>query len=431
MTVNPSNSYLLPESLHSLRTLIVDDDEFMLDVVEETLRSFGIREIARASSGEDALRTMNDAGRQPKLLICDLNMENIDGIEFLRHLGERQSKAAVLVLSASDARILHSVNALAGEHQLHFLGALKKPLEVAELHAMLLKLGQPEPERSADWSKRLAARDLLSAAQLEEGLRAGHAQMAFQPIFSVRRRQIVSAECLLRWRDPQRGVLPPELVVLSAEEHELIVPLTELVLRQALGALSEWSKTVEGLSMAVNLSTKSLSRLDMPEALLQIARAAGIEPQRIVFEVSEAGFFSDPAASLEVVNRLALKGFRIAIDDFGIGHSNLQKLNSMPFSQLKVDKSFVHDAREQAVARALVESSVSLAHTLDMVVVAEGAETPADLDFVIRAGCDEIQGHAIARPMPAEAFLPWKEIWDAGRAAGSSSLLHPYEAPQI
>lgn len=432
MTGNTPNSYRLPDALHMLRALIVDDDEFMLEVVEETLRSFGIEHVIRASSGEVALRAMDDPDRQPELLICDLNMENIDGIEFLRHLGARQSRAAVVVLSASDARILHSVNALASEHHLSFLGSLKKPLEVAELHAVLLKLEQKQAAVTADRrGYRAAPAELLSAAQIEEGLRLGYAQVAFQPIFSLRKRQVVGAECLLRWRDPQRGALSPEFVVLSAEEHELIIPLTEVILRQALLALREWSRTVEGLSVAVNLSSKSLNRLELPEALAQVARMAGVEPQRIVLEVTETGVFSNAASSLEVINRLALKGFRIAIDDFGVGQSNLQKLNSMPFSQLKVDKSFVQGAREQAVARAIVESSVNLAHTLDMVVVAEGTETQEDLELVIRAGCDEIQGHAIARPMPAEAFIPWKDIWDAGRATGSSSYLHQYEGPWL
>ena len=431
MTEAISNSYRLPDSLHSLRALIVDDDEFMLDVVEETLRSFGLRNVARATSGQAALRAMDLPGGQPELLICDLNMENIDGIEFLRHLGARQAQSAVIVLSASDTRILHSINALAGEHNLRFLGSLKKPLEVADLHDVLLKLRLPHPEPVEESSGRLRDAEYLSAAELAEGMRAGSAEVAFQPIFSVRRRQVVGAECLLRWKDPHHGSLPPEFVVLSAEERDLIVPLTEIVLRQALQALAEWSRLEEGLSVAVNLSSKSLSRLDLPETLSRTVRTAGIEPQRVILEVSEAGAFSNAASSLEVINRLALRGFRIAIDDFGIGQSNLQKLNSLPFSQLKVDKSFVQGAREHAVSRALVESSVSLAHTLEMSVIAEGAETQEDLEFAIRAGCDEIQGYAIARPMPAWAFLPWKKIWDAGRATGSSSYLHQFEGPQI
>ena len=416
--------YSLPEGLHSLRALIVDDDEFILDVVEETLRSFGIENVARATCGEEALRALDGPSQEPALLICDLNMENIDGIEFLRHLGARGCKAAVVVLSASDGRLLHSVNRLAAEHRLRFLGSLKKPLEVEELHAMLMKLNRLQAGNSAEENPRPANAGLLSAAELREGMQRGYAQVAFQPIFSVKRRQVVGAECLLRWRDPEQGELPPELVVASAEEHEFDVALTEAVLRQAVEALRQWSKTIDGLTVAVNLSSKSLQLLDLPEKLGQIAHAAGIEPPRIVLEVSEVGVCSDLASTLEVIDRLALKGFRIAIDDFGIGQSNLQKLNSMPFSQLKVDKSFVQDAREHAVARALVGSSVSLAHTLDMVVTAEGTETQEDLEFVIRAGCDQIQGYAIAKPMPAGAFLPWKEIWDAGRAAGSSSYLH-------
>jgi EAL domain-containing protein (putative c-di-GMP-specific phosphodiesterase class I)/ActR/RegA family two-component response regulator len=422
MTGTNSNPYLLPAALHSLRTLIIDDDEFMLEVVEETLRSFGLSDMTRATSGKAALRVIDSSQQPIQLIVCDLNMENIDGIEFLRHLADRQCKAAILVLSASDARILHSVNALASEHDLRFLGSLRKPLEVSELYATLLKHGRRIP--GGDERGVASTEKLLNAEQLEEGMRAGRAQVAFQPIFSVKKRRVVGAECLLRWRDPERGTLSPEPVVFSAEEHGLIIPLTEIVLQQALEALTDWSRSVEGLSVSVNLSSRSLNDLELPEILAGQVRAAGIETHRVVLELTETGVFADPASSLEVINRLALKGFRLAIDDFGIGQSNLQKLNNMPFAQLKVDKSFVQGAREHAVARAIVESSVSLAHTLDMQVVAEGTEIQQDLEFVIRAGCDKIQGHAIAKPMPAASFIPWLEIWDAGSAAGSSSYLH-------
>lgn len=424
MAARTANTLTLPEALCSLRALVIDDDQFMLDVVEETLHSFGIRQVACASSGESALRVIDDPGGKTDLLICDLQMENIDGVEILRHLADRECEAAIVVLSASEARILESVTSLASAHRLNLLGSLKKPLEIAELHALLLKFRPNAPKPEAGRRPALEALVSLSGEELEAGMRAGCAQVAFQPIFSVRNRQVVGAECLLCWRDEHRGVLAPEHVVYSAEQHGLIVPLTEIVLRQAVEALAQWSIAAPGLYASANLSSRSLSFLSLPEKLSNVVRQAGVEAHRVILEITETGIFADPASSLEVVNRLALKGFQLSIDDFGVGQSNLQKLNSMPFTELKVDKSFVQGARESPVARAIVESSVALAHNIGMQVVAEGTESQKDLEFVIKAGCDKIQGFAIAKPMPASALIPWKEIWDAGQATGYSSFLH-------
>jgi EAL domain-containing protein (putative c-di-GMP-specific phosphodiesterase class I) len=178
------------------------------------------------------------------------------------------------------------------------------------------------------------------------------------------------------------------------------------------------------MTVSVNLSSQSLNDLSLPEILSKVVRAAGIDPRRITLEITETGMAANTATSLEVINRLSLREFRLSIDDFGVGQSNMQKLKNMPFSELKVDKCFVQEAHDHSVAKAIVESSVKLAHTINMQVVAEGTETQEDLDFVIKAGCDQIQGYAIAQPMAAESFLLWKSIWEAGHAAGYSRLIN-------
>jgi EAL domain-containing protein (putative c-di-GMP-specific phosphodiesterase class I) len=349
-------------------------------------------------------------------------MDNIDGVEILRHLADRRFQAEIIVLSGSDVRILESVTKLAHEHSLRLLGVLSKPLDIDKLYAMLLRLnssstiGLPAP--------RVGKLADLRLEDLREGMESGCATTVFQPIFSLKEQGVTGAECLLRWHDDSNGRVAPEIVVAAAEQHGLIVPLTVFVLNEALQALSKWSQQARDFSVSVNLSSQSLNELSLPDTLLQVVRAAGVDPRRITLEITETGLAADTATSLEVINRLSLRQFRLSIDDFGVGQSNLQKLKNMPFSELKVDKCFVQEAHEHPVAKAIVESSVRLAHAINMQVVAEGTETQDDLDFVIKAGCDQIQGYAIARPMSAESFLSWKSIWEAGHAAGYSRLVN-------
>ena len=408
----------LPTELHSLRVMIVDDDDFILEVVEETLRAFGVHDVVRASDGTEALKTIDSLDTPIQVLICDLNMDNIDGVEILRHLSERQFHAPIIVLSGSDPRILESVTNLAREHHLHLLGVLSKPLDITRLHEMLLRVSvESETRQTAPKSRNLI---YLRPDELRAGIEAGCATTAFQPIFSLREQRITGAECLLRWQDARNGTICPEAVVAAAEKHGFIVPLTVFVLHQAVKALSSWSQLGKEMSVSVNLSSLSLNELSLPETLVNVVRAAGIDPRRVTLEITETGLTGDMATSLEVINRLSLRAFRLSIDDFGVGQSNMEKLKNMPFSELKVDKCFVQEAHAHPIARAIVESSIKLAHAIDMQVVAEGTETQEDLDFVIKAGCDHIQGFAIARPMEAESFLTWKSIWEAGHATGYS-----------
>ncbi len=412
----------LPKELHALRGMVVDDDDFILEVVEETLKAFRIRDVLRASSGSAALEQIDRLDHPIDVLICDLNMENIDGVEILRHLAERQFSAAIIVLSSSDARILESVTNLAHEHSLHLLGVLSKPLDVDQLHGMLLKLSARS--KPAPAPPKLNHFIHLRPDELRAGIEAGCATTLFQPIFSLKEQRIMGAECLLRWHAARHGSIPPEAVVASAERHGFIVPLTVFVLHQAVKALAKWLDKDGDMTVSVNLSTQSLNELSLPETLVNVVRAAGIDPRRITLEITETGLAADTATSLEVINRLSLRGFMLSIDDFVVGQSNMQKLKNMPFSELKVDKCFVQEAHEHPIAKAIVESSIKLAHAINMQVVAEGTETQEHLDFVIQAGCDQIQGHAIARPMDSESFPAWKAIWEAGHAAGYSRLMN-------
>ena len=197
-----------------------------------------------------------------------------------------------------------------------------------------------------------------------------------------------------------------------AEAQGLIDALLHSVFRQAVRCLAQWQAQGLHLTIAVNVSMDNLSALDLPETLAAMALAAGADVRGVVLEITESRLMLNPLASLEVISRLRLKGFRLSIDDFGTGYASLEKLSKLPVDELKIDQSFVRGSSVDVASRVILESSIRLGHSLGMRVVAEGAESFADLELLNDLGCDQVQGYVIAKPMPADRFLPWLQDWE-------------------
>lgn len=403
-------SALLSDKLESLRVLLVDDDEFVLDFVEDMLHSLGVKNVSRALDGNAALAAIDGAIRPPQLLICDLHMPGMDGIEFLRHLADRRFEGGVIISSGGDQRVIKTVESLVQAHKLRFLGTLQKPVEEAELLSTLINFTGTELNTSYGPILK------LTPEEIRAGLETGQVETFFQPKVTVADRRVVGAECLVRWRHPERGLVQPAAFISVAEEHGLIDGLTMAVFSKAIAHLSEWTRLGHDLKVSVNVSMDNLNRLDLPEVFADIAGKAGVELGRVILEMTESRLMSDIATSLEIITRLRLKGFGLSIDDFGTGYSSMEKLKQLPFTELKVDRTFVCGATKDGVARAILESSVQMGHALGMSVVAEGAETQEDWDLLVAIGCDEVQGYIAARPMPAEEFIAWKIRWEASNS---------------
>ncbi|MBA6327905.1 EAL domain-containing response regulator [Colwellia sp. MB02u-6] len=397
----------LPDEIKSLRVLLVDDDEFMLDIIEEVLSQWGIENISRANSGTEALAQVAGAVEQFQLLFCDLQMPEMDGIECLRHVSDLNYEGAVILLSGANARLLDTVGNLLMEHKLNYVGALEKPIDQALLYALLKKLSGAVPKTQIQ-----SPLELLTPDEVREGLETGCVELFFQPKIAVNGQRVLGAECLLRWRHPVQGIISPLAVIPVAEAHGLIDTLTLQIFTKAMGYLGEWTRQGHALRVSVNISVDNLQHLDLPDVLASIVRQAGIETHQVMLEVTESSIIRDLTTSLEIITRLRLLGFGLSIDDFGTGNSSMEKLKQMPFTELKVDRAFVFGAANDPVARAIFESSVKLGHSLGMKVVAEGAETQEDLDLVTTLNCDELQGYVIAKPMPAIEFIKWKKCWE-------------------
>ena len=408
MTKQISNfSALLSDTLEYLRVLLVDDDEFVLDFVEDMLRGLGVQSVSRSLDGNAALAVIDGALRPPQLVICDLTMPGMDGIEFMRHLADRRFGGGVILSSGSDGRVIKTVESLVLAHKLHFLGTLQKPIEEAALLAMLTGFIGAVPQKSGYGSILQ-----LTPEEIRTGLDADQVETFFQPKVMLTDRRVVGAECLARWRHPQRGLIQPVAFISVAEENGLIDDLTMAVFRKAMAYFKEWIRQGHDLKVSVNVSMDNLNRLDLPEVFADIVGQAGVAPHRVILEMTESRLMSNIATSLEIITRLRLKGFGLSIDDFGTGYSSMEKVKQLPFTELKVDRTFVCGAARDNVARTILESSVQMGHALGMSVIAEGAESEEDWDLLRTVGCDEVQGYYVAMPMPAEEFIAWKTRWE-------------------
>jgi EAL domain-containing protein (putative c-di-GMP-specific phosphodiesterase class I) len=311
--------------------------------------------------------------------------------------------AGLILISGFDSGVLHSAQKLAVEQGLDFIGSLSKPFRHQELFALLSNLSHV-PRRSGAAE---AARYTTTAEELRIALQRGELTVFYQPKIDLKTRLPSSLEALVRWQHPVNGLLAPDLFIPLAEQHGLIDPLTWVVLRQVAAQCRAWRDMGLELPVAVNMSASTLRDLNLPELMSWLTDEHAIAPGQIMLEVTETALMQELVKSLDILTRLRMKGFRLSIDDFGTGYSSLVQLHRAPFSELKIDRSFVLDMASEKEACAIVETVIVLGHKLGMQVVAEGVETQATLDQLAAMGCDLAQGFHISRPLPGDAVTEW------------------------
>jgi EAL domain-containing protein (putative c-di-GMP-specific phosphodiesterase class I)/FixJ family two-component response regulator len=389
----------------ALGYLIVDDEAFIRGLIERILRKMGAQRVEAATGGQLALDAL-DRGATPDIILCDLNMPGMDGIEFLRHLVNRGFAGGVALISGEDKRILETVARLGMAQNLNILGSLSKPITPNALADLVARF---DATRRATQKRRDAA--AVDPEHLRTAIGEGRITVHYQPKVSVETRALVGVEALARWIDPALGFVPPDAFIPVAEEQGLIDDLTLSVLTQALAQGALWRSQGLDIKVAVNLSVNNLHRLDFPEFIMALAQAKDTAPNRLILELTESRLITDMVRSLEILTRLRLKGLELSIDDFGTGHSSLEQLRRIPFTELKVDRAFVHGATTDDTARSILESAVSLARRLGMTTVAEGVENQEDWDLCARLGVDLIQGYFVCRPLPAPDLDLWRSTW--------------------
>jgi len=246
-------------------------------------------------------------------------------------------------------------------------------------------------------------RDTATRLDLSQRLRSAlnkkELRLVYQPQYALPQKRIVGVEALLRWRTEPYGEVPPDRFIPIAEETGLIVPIGEWVLHQALSQCRQWSERGMPLRMAVNVSAVQIYRDDFTRVLEQVLRDTGADPSLVEIELTESTVMGDTEVIRETFDSIRRLGVSVAIDDFGTGYSSLAYLRRFHVSKLKIDKSFVHDIPHDEESGAIAEAIVHMAHSLRLKVIAEGVETGEQLAFLSGAGCDEIQGYLLSRPV--------------------------------
>ncbi|MCF6745150.1 bifunctional diguanylate cyclase/phosphodiesterase [Blastococcus sp. KM273128] len=246
---------------------------------------------------------------------------------------------------------------------------------------------------------------LRTFGELRRAIRDGELRVHYQPRVSVADGRVTGVEALVRWEHPERGLVPPAEFIPLAEQTGLIRPLTDAVLDQALTAGRRWRDAGLELTVGVNLSARSLLDTGLADRVAELLLAHALPATALELEITESAAMKDPGRALEVLHRLRDLGVELSVDDYGTGHASLAYLTRLPVGTLKIDRSFVQTMELDAADRTIVRSTVDLAHSLGLQVVAEGVETRATWEELARLGCDSAQGYWLARPMP-DADVP-------------------------
>jgi EAL domain-containing protein (putative c-di-GMP-specific phosphodiesterase class I)/CheY-like chemotaxis protein len=390
---------LAPANIGEIRFLVVEDHGFQRWVIGNLLATLGAKHVYSAPDGIAALELYKTLEPPVDIIVSDLDMPGMDGMEFIRHVGEVGRPVSVIVASGLDRSLVASVESMARAYGVHLLGAIEKPATAKKLSAAIAAYGA-----GPQGAERAKPAPVLPLEEILHGLARDEFAPYFQAKMDLETGEVRGAEAVARWRHPEHGIVTPHGFVKALEECGRIAQLTDLMLREGAKCCARWMAAGSQATLAVNLSLVSLSDMSIAERFTEIATSEGIKPRNIVLEITESAAATHLGKVLENLSRLRMKGFGLSIDDYGTGYSSMQQLTRIAFTELKIDQTFVRNSAQPS-SRAMIESSLEMAEKLDIVAVAEGIETRAEWDLLRELGCPMGQGYFIARPMEAAEFL--------------------------
>ncbi|HTY48745.1 MAG TPA: EAL domain-containing response regulator [Steroidobacteraceae bacterium] len=384
--------------------LVVDDTASQRAYTMAVCLELGVQTVIDAANGREALAKLDALTTPPDLLIVDLEMPVMDGPELLEHLRQRGLETPILVASSREQALLHSVQDMGSSMGLHILGVLSKPIHTDALAATLKSL----PAAGARKAKRAPARAMVIEPEvLSAAIDRDEIKVHYQPQVEMRSGEVHGVEALARWIHPQLGFVPPDQFIPVAEQHGLIHKLTLSVMRQAMVQTAAWNNSGLDLAVAINLSPLLFDRADLLQEISQLQQSTALPANRVVLEVTESSLMRELSVALAVLTRLRLRGFGLSLDDYGTGFSSLQQLARIPFTELKIDRSFVQGAHSREGLQVMLRSTLEMAERLKVHTVAEGVESLDDWKLLQGYGCTLVQGWLFAKAMPAAEFDAW------------------------
>ncbi|HJR12500.1 MAG TPA: EAL domain-containing response regulator [Rhodanobacteraceae bacterium] len=384
--------------------LVVEDHDFQRQVAMRLLQQMGIGTVLDSADGRSALAALGRQEHPVDVVLVDLDLPHMDGIEFIGHVARERLANAVVVLTALDPALLNTVRIMARASGMRVLGTVEKPLtqsklaEVIDLYFTADLLADEDPHPDID-------EGLLAEALANDAFEAW-----FMPQVAIDSGFVNGVEALARWSLNGRAVSPARFIP-ELERSGLIDALTDRILAQTCRWRQRWREAGMQLRVSVNVSMHNLDDTSAADRYQAIAQAAGVDPHDVTLEITESAMMHEAAQVLNVLARLRLKGFGLSVDDFGTGWSSLSQLAQLPVTELKIDQGFINGAADNARNRAVVEASVELGRKLKLTTVAEGVRSVDEWQMLAELGCTRAQGELIGMAVPGEQLAAAIEKW--------------------
>jgi EAL domain-containing protein (putative c-di-GMP-specific phosphodiesterase class I) len=395
-------------ALGQLQVLIVEERQDYRTKLEKMLIKVGCRRIELASEGQEGLNVLQNHKEGFDLVVCNLDVGGMDGLEFIRH-ASRLGVGGLILYSKHDDAVRSSAEWMARAYKAPLLGVLGVPFNRGDLQDLVGRLHSNYTVYSDVIANAAGPGDADRQAveEIEAALRAREFVPHYQPKICLATGGLRGAEVLARWEHPELGLLAPVHFVDLMENNGLIEELTHLVLEQAARHAVAWASEGRDVHLAINVSPLTLELPDCAKKLLDTIAKAGAQPSQFTFEITEKAFARDATTVLENVLRLRMKGCGIAVDDFGTGYSSLQQLNRTPITELKLDRSFVRRIKANSKALSIIESTLDLAAKLKLKTVAEGIDTEEQCRLLTQLGCHMGQGYLFSKALDRLSFEDW------------------------
>jgi EAL domain-containing protein (putative c-di-GMP-specific phosphodiesterase class I)/FixJ family two-component response regulator len=394
------------EEIMKQKILIIDDDTDICEYVSAAAEVLDWRCISTSTASD----FIDNLTPDTSLIFLDLLMPEMDGVELLRLLAKQQCDAGIVLMSGVGKRVMETADELAQALGLFIVGHLQKPFQLAELEEILTRPYRPQAvetplAKAHSWIPNV---DLRLAIQRNEFV------LHYQPQIEIVTGKVVGLEALVRWQHPNGRLIFPDDFISRIETLGSIDDLGWLVTKRALAEIGQFvDERGELPAISINASVQSLLDLSFPDTLITLAGRFNIPAEKITIEITESGLLKELSKTLDVLTRLRMKSVQISIDDFGTGYSMMQQLRRIPATELKIDKSFVHNIHTNDGDRIIIQKTVEIGHELGMKVVVEGVETPEQLEFMRQSGCDIAQGYFFTRPLALAAAVVWLKDYRA------------------
>lgn len=391
----------------NLQIMILEDHPFQLKFAKKLVESVVDNEVLVASDGSQAIEALKQSNVDCDIVFCDLAMEGMDGVEFIRRAGEENLAKAIVIASAAELEVIDTVSRMVQAHNIQLLGCIKKPFSVDQVSELIQKYVDSHTKSQSSPPQYHQKKLDIEPADVLDALNKNQFVPFYQPKYCIGSKNYIGVEALARWQHPTLGLISPAIFIPIVEAHGWDKQLTESILSQSLRNCKSWNEQGFDLSVAVNVTTTLINDNQFADFVKSKLTEIALPANKLLIEITESSVLQNNANSLETVSRLRLQQIQIAVDDYGTGFSSLEQLCKAPFSQLKLDRSFIQDIDLVDKNRVIVAHTIDLAKQLRLQTVAEGVERKEEVEVLTQLGADEIQGFFFAKPMPNQALLDW------------------------